>query len=307
MYTYNMDQWILFFFIYCFLGWIWECCYVAAVKYIKTKKFELVNRGFLNGPFLPIYGSAAMIILLSTIPVKEHLFLVFIFGMIAATLMELVTGAAMERLFRVKYWDYSELPLNYKGYICVIPSVFWGICAVLLIHFLHVPIESLVLRLSEKTCEIAAFALVAIFACDFAVSFQEAMDIRELLEELSAHNERLQKLERRLDAVVAFTPTYEKGDLKRLGGSAKERFLANVENLRAARLNYLKQLREKIQLPEFTDREQLQELLDQQLRGISMRTNKRFLKAGKHLRRNPGAISRKYEDALKQIKDLLDK
>ena len=73
------------------------------MKFIKTKKFELVNRGFLNGPFLPIYGSAAMVILLATIPVKDNLVLVFIFGMLGATLMELVTGTVMERLFHVMY------------------------------------------------------------------------------------------------------------------------------------------------------------------------------------------------------------
>lgn len=307
MYSYSMDQWILFFFIYCFLGWIWECLYVAAVKLIKTKKWELVNRGFLNGPFLPIYGSAAMIILMATIPVKQHLFLVFIFGMIAATLMELVTGAVMERLFHVKYWDYSGMPLNYKGYICLIPSLFWGACAVLLIHFLHVPIESLVLKISEKVCEILAFVFIGCFAWDFATSFHEAMDIKELLEELSEHNDTLKRLERRVDAVAAFVPVYDKAELKRIKGSAKERFLQNLESLRATRLSYLKQLRDKLQLSELPERKKLQDLVDQQIRGIAMRTNKRFLKAGKHLRRNPGAISRKYGDALRQIKELLDK
>lgn len=307
MYSYSMDQWILFFFTYCFLGWIWECLYVATVKLIKTRKWELVNRGFLNGPFLPIYGSAAMVILLATIPVKQHLILVYIFGMIAATLMEFVTGAVMEKLFHVKYWDYSGMPLNYKGYICLIPSLFWGLCAVFLIRYIHVPIESLILKIPEKICEIIAFVFVGVFAWDFATSFHEAMDIKDLLEELSEHNETFRRLERRVDAVAAFVPLYEKGNLGQIKGNAKDRFLQNLENLRAARLSYLKQLREKLQISELPDRKKLQDLVDQQMRGISMRTNKRFLKAGKHLRRNPGAISRKYEDALRQIKDLLDK
>ena len=310
MYSYSTEQWILFFFVYCFIGWIWECCYVAAVKFIKTKKFELVNRGFLNGPFLPIYGSAAMVILLATIPVKDNLVLEFIFGMLGATLMELVTGTVMERLFHVKYWDYSEMPLNYKGYICVIPSLFWGVCSVLLIRFLHVPVENLVTKIPDAVSEIAAFALVAVFAWDFTTSFNEAMDIKELLEELSEHNETLQKLERRIDAIVAFTPIPDKEDLKRLKGNTKEHFLQNVENLRENRLGYLKQIREKIQLPDLQglpDKEAIQELVDQQMRGISSRTNKRFLKARKHLRRNPGAISKKYQEALHQIQDLLEK
>lgn len=307
MYNYSMNQWILFFFIYCFFGWIWECCYVAVVRFIKTKKWELVNRGFLNGPFLPIYGSAAMVILLATIPVKDHIPLVFFFGMAAATLLELVTGSVMERLFHVKYWDYSGLPFNYKGYICLIPSLFWGVCAVFLVHFIHVPIENLIFKIPEQVCEIGSLVLVGVFAWDFTTSFHEAMDIKALLEELSEHNVAFQRLERRADAIAAFVPVYEKQALVQKKRNTKERFLHNLEELRASRLAYLKQVREKLQTLELPERKKLQDLIDQQMNGISMRTNKRFLKAGKHLRRNPGAISRKYGDALRQIKDLLDK
>ena len=64
---YSLNQWLLFFFIYCFIGWIWESCYVS----VENKKW--VNRGFLRGPMLPIYGFGAIIILVATIPVKENL------------------------------------------------------------------------------------------------------------------------------------------------------------------------------------------------------------------------------------------
>ncbi len=95
MYTYSTMQWILFFYIYCFIGWIWETSYVS----IRTKHFT--NRGFMHGPFLPIYGTGAIVILLATIPVKSIIPLVFLFGMIAATLLEFFTGAAMLKLFHV--------------------------------------------------------------------------------------------------------------------------------------------------------------------------------------------------------------
>lgn len=90
MYVYSLGQWLLFFFLYCFLGWVWESCYVSA------KRRQWVNRGFLHGPMLPIYGTGAVIILLATIPVRDSLWLVFLLGMLAATALEYVTGAAME-------------------------------------------------------------------------------------------------------------------------------------------------------------------------------------------------------------------
>ena len=81
-YQYTFIQWLLFFFIYCFLGWVWESCYVS------IKKREWINRGFLHGPMLPIYGSGAIIVLLCTIGVRDQVILIFIFGMTGATILE---------------------------------------------------------------------------------------------------------------------------------------------------------------------------------------------------------------------------
>ena len=70
MQTYYFPQWILFFFIYSFVGWIWECCYVS------VKERRLVNRGFMHGPFLPLYGSGAVAVLGCTIAVRDDAVLV---------------------------------------------------------------------------------------------------------------------------------------------------------------------------------------------------------------------------------------
>ena len=102
MHVYTTGQWVLLFFFYCFCGWVWESCYVSLCQR------HWVNRGFLHGPLLPIYGSGAILILLATIPVAEDLRLVWLFGMLAATALEYVTGDVMERIFKVRYWDYSN-------------------------------------------------------------------------------------------------------------------------------------------------------------------------------------------------------
>ncbi|MEG2597198.1 MAG: putative ABC transporter permease, partial [Oscillospiraceae bacterium] len=124
---YTISQWLLFFFVYCLIGWIWETCFTS----IKQRKF--VNRGFLYGPILPIYGFGAIIILLLTLPVKENFLLIFLFGMIGATALEFVTGAAMERIFHMRYWDYSKQPLNVNGYICFKCSLGWGFFSIILV------------------------------------------------------------------------------------------------------------------------------------------------------------------------------
>lgn len=100
---YAVSQWLIFFFIYCFLGWIWECCYVS------VRKHKWVNRGFLHGPFLPIYGSGAIVILISTIAVKDIVPLVFLLGMVSSTVLEFCTGCCMEKLFGVRYWGITAI------------------------------------------------------------------------------------------------------------------------------------------------------------------------------------------------------
>ena len=107
-------------FIYCFFGWIFESTYVSA----KTGRF--VNRGFLRLPLLPLYGTGAVMMLWVSLPVKDNLLLVYLTGVIAATLLEYVTGWGMERLFKMKYWDYSSQRFNVKGYICLSSSIAWG-------------------------------------------------------------------------------------------------------------------------------------------------------------------------------------
>ena len=86
MQSYYLSQWIIFFFIYSFIGWIWESCYVS------VKKHRWINRGFMHGPMLPLYGSGAVVILIAAIPVRENIWLVFLMGMTAATVLEYFTG-----------------------------------------------------------------------------------------------------------------------------------------------------------------------------------------------------------------------
>lgn len=308
MYQYTIAQWLFFFFWYCFLGWIWECSYVSVKTAIERKKWSWINRGFLHGPAIPIYGFAAISILLATIPFKANIWLIFILGALAASLMELVTGSFMEKTFHVKYWDYSDLPLNYKGHVCLFVSLFWGALSVLMVKVIHVPIEKIILEIPELVTELVAFVLIAVFTFDFKESLQEAMDLKELLEKLDDYKVVVRRMEKRMDALIAFTPIPDVDELRKIPENAKEKFLYKVEKMREKHVHRLQDIRSRLDKLEekLDDRNDLLKQVEKQVRAVFARTNKQYLRVRNHLRRNPGVISKRYEEVLREIKDLFD-
>ena len=309
-YHYTFIQWLLFFFIYCFLGWVWESCYVSA------KNREWINRGFLHGPMLPIYGSGAIIVLLCTIGVRDQIVLIFLFGMIGATILEYVTGACMERLFRVRYWDYSHMPLNLKGYICLPVSLGWGVFSVLLVRVIHVPIENLVLQIPERIAEVVSVVCSSAFAVDFTLSFSEAMDLRDMLIRLSDSNEKIQRLQKRLEVVSAFAEDglmqYQmKREERKM--SRKEFLERMIERQRENRRMMLVELIDRVN--ESIDaglekREELQKIktqIEQEFKNIGSLTNRAARRSARLLHRNPNTVSKRYAEALKQVQEMLKK
>lgn len=198
MYPYNVWQWFLFFYIYCFFGWIWETCYVS----IRQRKFE--NRGFMNGPFLPIYGFGAMAILLAAIPVRQIPPLVFILGLISSTVLELLTGMGMQKLFHVRYWDYSRNKFNYKGHICLKSSLAWGAFSLLMIYGIHKPVENLVMSLHQQFGSFITFILTMVVAADFSTSFKTAMELKNILITTEEIQKQIERLERRAEIMEVF-------------------------------------------------------------------------------------------------------
>lgn len=273
MYSYNLEQWLLFFFFYCFCGWVWECCYVSFCK----RKW--VNRGFMHGPFLPLYGSGAITILFLTLPVRESLLLIFILGMLGATILEYVTGITMEKLFHMRYWDYTDMPLNVRGYICLPSSLLWGVFSIFLIRVVHLPVEKMILSIPDTLSDILAFVLTVTVAVDFTKSFQEAMDLREILAKATDNAKRIKELEKdlgkhlekRLDVVVAVLDD----DVKQLREKNAKR-LGELQTYIARQ----RQLREEGR-------------------------DKQYLRSLSVLKRNPGAVSGEFAEALQEIKESI--
>lgn len=199
MYVYTPGQWALLFFFYCFCGWVWESCYVSA------KQRHWVNRGFLHGPLLPIYGSGAIIILFATLPVADNFWLVYFLGMLAATALEYVVGAVMEQLFKVRYWDYTKQPFNLHGYICLTSSIAWGFFSDLLIYVIHPPIDKLLHKLPALLMNPLAAVIAVLFIMDTVKSTKAAIDLREVLTKLTEENAELRRLAKKAEAAQART------------------------------------------------------------------------------------------------------
>lgn len=225
MYSYSFIQWLLFFYIYCFLGWCWE------TSYVSIKKHKFTNRGFIHGPFLPIYGSGAIIVLISTLPVKHNLILVFIFGMISATILEYVTGVLMETIFKVRYWDYSNQPFNINGHICLISSLAWGMFSIFMIKILHNPIEKFVLKFNYEFVTFITFILTIGIVIDMTISIKAALDLKNIITRITESNEELIRMQKRLDVIIAILDN-DKQELQ-------EKIEKKLENYKKARENKL--------------------------------------------------------------------
>lgn len=297
MYHYNLQEWLLFFFIYCFLGWCWESCYVSA------KKRQWVNRGFMKGPFLPIYGFGALSVLIATLPVRPFPVLVFVFGMIGATALELVTGICMEKLFHVRYWDYSNQKFNFKGHICLTSSIAWGAFSLAMIYGFHKPIEKLVLSIPFVWLDILTTVLTVIVAADFAISFKTAMELRAILDSMERIKDEMKRLQKRAEVIEAFLAD----DFHDAKENFKEEMQERKDNLMEGLQERKENILEGIQERKEDAKTQLQEIREKQKyylekKKYSMSDN---MAIANLLRRNPSAVSGRHALAFKEYRDKL--
>ena len=136
-------------------------------------------------------------------PFYDNILLVYIAGCIGATALEYLTGVLMETLFKVRYWTYDHKKFNYKGYVCLESSLFWGVCTVVFSHFLQIPVEKLLFAIPMKYMSIATIILTALISCDFMIAFKTALEIRDFLVYMDKAKDEMRKMQKRLDAIIS--------------------------------------------------------------------------------------------------------
>ena len=152
------------FLIYSFIGWVVEVIYTLICQR------KLINRGFLIGPLVPIWGAGAVLITLILKP-NDSLFNLIISSAFIGTFLEYVVNYLMEKIFKARWWDYSHLPFNINGRVWLGSSCFFGLGGVLVQKFLNPRLFYFFDTINEKLFCLIIIILIMLVLIDFCISF----------------------------------------------------------------------------------------------------------------------------------------
>lgn len=228
MKEYALTQWILLFFLFSCFGWLFESAYVS----LRTRR--LTNRGFLTGPWIPLYGAGGVVMLFIALPFYQHAALVFLVGVLGATALEYVTGIVMEAIFRVRYWQY-RFCASKNGYIALPSSLCWGVFTLILTYRGTPWIDTWIYRIPTSVELLLALVLNLLFWSDAVNAFRTAFQIRDTAQLLSLIQKEMEELREKLpegaEAFAAALPPHMQTALQH----GKEQLSAGREQLRAAK------------------------------------------------------------------------
>jgi len=174
-----LNKYIIAFFIFSFLGWIWESIYCTICEH------KWANRGFLYGPICPIYGFGSLfglfiydLIKAGRLPYLEW-WMIFILGFFISMVLEYPTSWVLERQFKARWWDYSDVPLNINGRTSVPTSIAFGIASILLMKVLIPLVDRGLSSLSEPLLNFLALIFVSIISVDTTLTISSLTDFQK--------------------------------------------------------------------------------------------------------------------------------
>ena len=160
----SIEIYILLFFTYAILGWLME----VGCKLVETKKF--INRGFLIGPYCPIYGWGAIIITLLLNKYLPDPLVLFIMSIVICSIIEYATSYFMEKIYHARWWDYSRRKYNINGRICLETMIPFGILGVLIMYFANPFFTGIYEKIPEIALTVICSFLVIVFLIDNIIS-----------------------------------------------------------------------------------------------------------------------------------------
>ena len=193
---FSFSEIALLFFIYSFLGWCVEVAFVAVTA------GKVTNRGFLNGPVCPIYGCGMIGVLLALLPVEKNIWLLFLGGMVICSAVELFGGWILDKIFHMRWWDYSDEKFNIGGYVCLGFSFMWGMAVVFAVKFVHNPIMAVVKKIPFQIQVIIVVVCGVVFVVDMIVTLKNLIGINKSLGQLDKLAESLHTVGDQLKDVV---------------------------------------------------------------------------------------------------------
>jgi len=200
----TLYQMLWYFLVYAFAGWVVEVAFQAVIR------GEVQNRGFLNGPLCPIYGFGMLSVLFvvywwfgTTDPAEINKGSLFLIGMVFTTLVELIGGFVLDKACHARWWDYSRMPLNFHGYICLCFSLIWGAAVVLAVDFIHPQVAMLTSWMPENVGEIVVVVLYVILFADVVVTILSVRHLENHFKQIAIMRTALRYSSDRLSASIA--------------------------------------------------------------------------------------------------------
>lgn len=180
--NFGFEHWLFTFCFYCLIGWLQE----SAIESLYHKK--PINRGFLKGPYIPIYGVGGIILLLVTTPFRDNGFAVFFVAMAFCTVLEYFTGWLMETMFNKQFWDYSMLKLVYKNRISLVSSLFWGVMGLFMAYVVSHVTYFVIDHLPYQFICGTAIVIPLIMTVDFLIAAKKQIDKERITKTFSLTN-----------------------------------------------------------------------------------------------------------------------
>lgn len=228
MFTDTFSRLCLLFTVYSMAGWISEVIYCGSIE----KRF--INRGFLHGPWCPVYGCGGLLVIGLLEPFKDNIFILYPAAFVITGVLEYLTGWLLESLFNTKWWDYSERKFNIKGRVCLRNLLLFAAGGSVAVMFVHPHIAAFIDSLSARIRQYAALGLTAVFSVDFALTLRKLTDFTEYLTRLEDFAESLKERyesetwfkSQSLDEM--FTTVKERAHLRK--GEISERILQKIDS-----------------------------------------------------------------------------
>ena len=184
----NFYELVWIFIIYAFIGWCAEVSFAA----VDSGKF--VNRGFLNGPYCPIYGCGVVIVVAVLTPINESLFILFLGSMLLTTVLEFLTGFILEKVFHNKWWDYSDKPFNIMGYVCLKFSILWGLACTFIMKVLHPSIYKFITIIPHVLGIVLLSIIMTAFFIDLGVTVSTILKFNKRLKLMDEVAQKMHQL-----------------------------------------------------------------------------------------------------------------
>ncbi|MBP3361688.1 MAG: hypothetical protein J6N52_12580 [Clostridia bacterium] len=226
MYTY-----IWYFLIYSVAGYICEVCFAAVCE----KKF--VNRGFLTGPVCPIYGFGVSIVYYILSPLRDTWLTLFISSVVVTSALEWITGFVMEKVFHHKWWDYSDIPFNLNGYVCLSFSLVWGAACIVVVKLLIPLTDLLIAEIPQRVGIIAQLSLIGLMIADLCNTVSAMIGLNRKIMSLAELSEKIRETGNKFgDKVTENAASLRAAYDKKLSeiGLGQKRLLAAFPKLKSA-------------------------------------------------------------------------